>query len=343
MAAGVTSLSDLIVPSIFTPYVQNRSKELSALYASGAAVSSDFLNTFLAGPGLTINVPNFKDLDNDAENIADDNPATLSSPNKIGSLTEIAVRMNRNNSWSNMALNNLLTGADPMAAIGDRVANYWAKREQAAFIAMMTGIFAMNAAAPVNGSTHAQNDMVKDIKGASYVDGTTTINNKAMIDAFLTMGDAMEDLALICMHSIPYSVLQKANLIVFVPDLAGMPTIPTFLGRRVIVDDGMPASAGVYETWLFGAGAVLIGDVPPPDATEVSRVAAAGNGSGQDILHNRIQRCMHVPGHAYIGTAPAGGPSNLATANNLAAAGSWKRVYPERKQIPIARLITREA
>ena len=52
---------------------------------------------------------------------------------------------------------------------------------------------------------------------------------------------------------------------------------------------------------------------------------------------------MHPAGHAYAGTPANGGPSNAATANNLAAAASWNRVYPERKQIKIARLRTTEA
>ena len=51
---------------------------------------------------------------------------------------------------------------------------------------------------------------------------------------------------------------------------------------------------------------------------------------------------MHPTGNAYVGTPPAGGPSNAATTNNLAAAASWARVFSERKLIKIARLITRE-
>ena len=51
---------------------------------------------------------------------------------------------------------------------------------------------------------------------------------------------------------------------------------------------------------------------------------------------------MHPVGHAYVGTAPKGGPSNAATTNNLADAASWQRAFTERKQIKVARLITRE-
>jgi hypothetical protein len=119
--------------------------------------------------------------------------------------------------------------------------------------------------------------------------------------------------------------------------------IPTFLGREVVVDDGLPFSGSIYQTWLFGRGAVRYGTASPKVPTEVERDPGAGNGGGQEVLYNRVQWSIHPTGHAYTGTAPNGGPTNAATANNLAAAGSWNRVYPERKQIKIARLISREA
>jgi hypothetical protein len=80
----------------------------------------------------------------------------------------------------------------------------------------------------------------------------------------------------------------------------------------------------------------------PKVPTEVWRDPAAGNGSGQEVLHSRIELCLHPVGHAYVGTPANGGPSNAATTNNLAHQDSWKRVFPERKQIKIARLKTRE-
>lgn len=137
--------------------------------------------------------------------------------------------------------------------------------------------------------------------------------------------------------------MQKNNLIDFIPDANGVVNIPTFLGRIVIVDDGLPAAAGVYDTWLFGSGAIRLGTGTPKVPTEVDRKPDAGNGGGQEVLYNRHEWSIHPTGHAYSGTAPNGGPSNAATTNNLAAAASWARVFPERKQIKIARLISRES
>ncbi|AND74859.1 major head protein [Pseudomonas phage NP1] len=343
MASGVTRIADVVVPEIFSPYVQQMTQEKSRLIRSGAITLDAQLNSALAGGGLTFNEPSFKDLDNDAENVSTDDPATDSTPNKIGTATEIQVRLSRNNSWSSMDLSGDLAGADPMQAIANRVSDYWTRRQQAAFVATLNGVFADNAAAPT-GTEHVQNDMTHDVSGASFVDGVTNFSAEAFIDATATMGDSMEDLTMVMVHSIVYARMLKNNLIDFVSDSVNgnAVRIPTFLGREVIVDDGVPRSSGVFNTWLFGRGAVRGGMGSPKVPTEVDRKPAAGNGGGQDILFNRTEWIIHPVGHAYAGTPPNGGPSNASTTNNLAHADSWKRVFSERKQIRIARLITRE-
>lgn len=343
MASGVTRIADVVVPEIFSPYVQQMTQEKSRLIRSGAIVLDAQLNSALAGGGLTFNEPSFKDLDNDAENVSTDNPASDSTPNKIGTATEIQVRLSRNNSWSSMDLSGDLAGADPMQAIANRVSDYWTRRQQAAFVATLNGVFADNAAAPT-GTEHVQNDMTHDVSGASFVDGVTNFSAESFIDATATMGDSMEDLTMVMVHSIVYARMLKNNLIDFVSDSVNgnAVRIPTFLGREVIVDDGVPRSSGVFNTWLFGRGAVRGGMGSPKVPTEVDRRPSAGNGGGQDILFNRTEWIIHPVGHAYAGTPPTGGPSNASTTNNLAHADSWKRVFSERKQIRIARLITRE-
>lgn len=343
MASGVTRIADVVVPEIFSPYVQQMTQEKSRLIRSGAITLDAQLNSALAGGGLTFNEPSFKDLDNDAENVSTDDPATDSTPNKIGTATEIQVRLSRNNSWSSMDLSGDLAGADPMQAIANRVSDYWARRQQAAFVATLNGVFADNAAAPT-GTEHVQNDMSHDVSGAAFVDGVTNFSAEAFIDATATMGDSMEDLTLVMVHSIVYARMLKNNLIDFVSDSVNgnAVRIPTFLGREVVVDDGVPRSSGVFNTWLFGRGAVRGGMGSPKVPTEVDRKPAAGNGGGQDVLFNRTEWIIHPVGHAYAGTPPNGGPSNASTTNNLAHADSWKRVFSERKQIRIARLITRE-
>ena len=352
MAAGPTTrVSDVIVPEIFTPYTQNLTEEKSRLVQSGLITRSESLDNLLAGGGITFQVPSWKDLDNDADRISTDTSVPFNAadaslpagvarppdPNKIGTLKEIAVRLNRNNSWSSSDLAAVLAGSDPMQAIAGRVSAYWTRRLQAAFIATWNGVIADNVA-------NDSGDYINDVSGGSYSAGVTDFTAEAFLDTAVTMGDSMEDLTAVVVHSVVYNRMQKNNLIDFIPDARGEINIPTFLGREVIVDDGVPRTGNVYDTWLFGGGATQMGVGSPPVATEVDRKAGGGNGGGQDVLYSRVMWTLHPAGHAWTGTAGDGGPANTGTGDDdLDEAGSWNRVYPERKQIKFARLVTREA
>ncbi len=356
MAAGpATRVSDVIVPEVFTPYAQNLTEEKSRIIQSGLVTRSDAIDNLLAGGGITFQVPSWRDLDNDEDRVSTDTSVPFAAagndegtglpagqafppdPRKIQTLKEIAVRLNRNNSWSSTDLAAILAGEDPMERIADRVSAYWTRRLQAAFIATWNGVIADNVA-------NDSGDYVNDISGASFTDGVTNFSAEAFLDTALTMGDSMEDLTAVVVHSVVYNRMQKNNLIDFIPDSMGRVNIPTFLGREVIVDDGVPRNGSVYDTWLFGAGATQLGIGTPPVATEVDRKPGGGNGGGQDVLYSRVMWCIHPTGHAWTGTAGDGGPANTGTAaDDLDEAGSWNRVYPERKQIKFARLVTREA
>ena len=352
MAAGpATRVSDVIVPEVFTPYMQVLTEEKSRLVQSGLLSRSEALDTLLAGGGITFQVPSFRDLDNDADRISTDTsvpfadadaalPAGVArppNPLKIQTMKEIAVRLNRNNSWSSTDLAAILAGADPMEAIANRVAAYWTRRLQAAFIATWNGVIADNAA-------NDAGDYINNISGGGFVDGVTNFSAEAFLDTAQTMGDSQEDLVACAVHSVVYNRMQKNNLIDFIPDARGEINIPTFLGREVVVDDGLPRTGSVYDTWLFGTGSTQLGVGTPPVATEVERKPGGGNGGGQDVLYSRVMWTMHPAGHAWTGTAGDGGPANTGTAaDDLDEAASWNRVYPERKQIKFARLVTREA
>lgn len=360
-----TQISDVIVPQVFTPYTQQLTMEKTAIIQSGIAARDDFLDNLLAGGGLTFTVPSWQDIGDPAENVSSDDPNTSSTPNITQTSAEIAVRLSRNASWSTMRLATALAGSDPMQSIASRVSDYWVRRLQRAFVAVANGIFANNALADptlgrsgnvgLNAAYGKQNDLTHDISGGGFSAGVTNFSASAFIDTATLLGDAAEDVTAVFMHSVVYSTAQKNNLIDFIPDSEGKVNIPTFLGRRVIVDDGMPnpagdasngaqTAAGIYHTWLVGPASFRLGVGTPVVPTEVFRFPDRGNGAGSDILYNRVEWSIHPVGHAYVGTpAQQGGPTNAATSNNLAHSNSWVRVFPERKQIKLARLITRES
>ncbi len=361
MANVSTTIADVIVPAIFTPYTQQLTMEKSAIIQSGNAARDVVRDNLLAGGGLTFTVPSWQVIGDPAEYVSSDDPNYDSTPNTTQTSGEVAVRLSRNASWSTMRLATALAGADPMQSIASRVSDYWVRRLQRAFVAVAMGVFTTNAATNAGATSGGyglkaqygtQNDLTHDISSSAYSAGVTDFNAESFIDTCTLLGDAAEDVTAVFMHSIVYSKAQKNNLIDFIPDAEGHINIPVFLGRRVIVDDGMPSpagdagnltnlSSGIYHTWLVGPASFRLGVGTPVVPTEVFRYPSRGNGAGSDVLFNRVEWTIHPVGHAWVGSSPAyeGGPTNV----QLATAGSFVRVFPERKQIKLARLITRES
>lgn len=347
MALGIVEIADVVVPEVFTPYIQQLTEEKARIIQSGVAGRAPILDLSMAGGGQTYNVPSFADLDADDTNGPDRISGTVPSnltdttnstagviapePQGIATATEVAVRLDRNNSWSSMDLNAALAGADPMSAIADRVSYYWTRRLQRAFVETMVGVFADNTA-------NDSGDYSNDITGA-FAEGVTTFSAEAAIDALDTAGDSSTMFTTVMMHSVVYNRAKKNNLIDVIKDSENNVQFEMFQGLRVVVDDGMPVATQDYDTWFFGAGAIQMGMASQKNGTEVDRLPGGGNGAGQEVLYNRPSWTIHPVGHAYTGAVTTGGPSNAT----LALAASWDRVYSERKQIAVARLVTTEA
>lgn len=339
-----TRISDVVVPQQFAPYTQQLTKENSRIIQSGAMVDDAMLNSVLTGGGLTFTEPSFRDLASTAANVSSDDPSSLATPEKITASSEVQIRISRNQHWSSMDMAAALAGTDPADAIARLVAGYWTRQHQAAFVAAMRGVLLHNATVPGGSDTHTQNDMIYNVAGSGFVDGVTNFSSEAFLDAAVTMGDAMEDLTMVMMHSVVYNRALKNNLIDFVSDSANplATRIATFLGREVVVSDALPSSSGVFDTWLFARGAFRSGMGFPKVPVATDRNELAGNGSGMETLTNRVEWIIHPRGYAFIGAPGNGGPSNGTGSNQLQNAGSWRRVFLERKQIGMACLKTRE-
>lgn len=364
MATGpLTQVADLIIPERFTAYTQQTTERKSRLIQSGALVRNPLLDGFLAtGGALTFNMPSMKPLDNDADNVSTDNVAdalawtalsgtavggnypTLNDaiPKKTGASQEVAVRLSRNQAWSEAQLAVALAGVDPIEAIQSQAGSYQNERLQAAVIATLGGVFKDNVAA---NSGDYQFD-ASALNGGVYAEGVTTFTAENLNAALLTSGDSMDKYTMMMVHSVVYNRIKNTDLIDFIRDSDNIPVGKSWQGLELIVDDSLPVTGGnVYETWLFGPGALQLGIGSPQNspAAEIERYALAGNGGGQSLLVNRWEWAIHPVGHAYTGSAPSGGPGNGTGANDLNNSGSWARRWPERKQIKIARLLTKES
>lgn len=300
----VTQLTDVIVPEIFAKYVIERSAELSAVFQSGIISRDPLIEAQLAGGGHFINMPFWKDLDGDDEVLDDTQDIT---PAKHDTEQDIAVRIARAKAWQATDLAADLAGSDPFMALGDRVAVYWNRKKNTALINSLTGAF---GAASMAGLVH-------DISGESGA--AATIMGETFVDAQQKLGDAKSRLTGVMMHSATEAQLVKNDLIEYEMDSDGKTRIAYFMGKRVIIDDSLPVTTGVYTTYLFGEGALGYGEVAPKVPVEFDR-DSLGNG-GQDILVTRTHYVMHPRGVKWGVTTTLPANSDLATGTN------WVRVY----------------
>lgn len=304
---AVTKIADVIVPEIFTPYVIERTAEKSKLLQSGIAVVNPKLNELVTAGGVTMQMPFWKDLQGDDEVLDDSTPLT---PNKIGASKDIAALLLRGNAWGANDLAGALAGDDPMNAIVDLVADYWARKEQKTLLSVLKGVFAS-----ADMSDHILDQSTKGIAGG------------VILDAKQLLGDAADQLEAVAMHSAVYTELQKQNLIEYVSSTgpSGSPIqIPTYLGYNVVVDDGMPKEGDVYTTYLFARGAIGRGEGTPVSmvSTETDRDSLAG----EDYLINRRAFVLHPFGIKWKGNPAGSTPSN----DELAVGTNWERVYESK-------------
>lgn len=307
-----TKISDIIVPEVFNPYVVQRTAELSKLVQSGIIVPDPELDKLATSGGKLINMPYFKDLDGDDEVLSDDSALTV---NSIKSGKDVAALLMRGKAWGVNDLAKALSGADPMKAIGDLVAGYWARMKQKTLIATLKGVFAAAS-------------MAANVYDISALEGDTAkISGKEFIVAKNKLGDNSEKLTAVAMHSATFTALEQQNLIQYLPNSEGVVEFPTYMGKRVIVDDGCPVETDVYTTYLFGQGAIGEGNGQAPVPTETDRDSLAG----EDILINRQHFILHPRGVKFTNASVTGdSPSNA----ELATKENWERVY-DPKQIRI--------
>ncbi|MGX7025867.1 major capsid protein [Vagococcus hydrophili] len=312
-ASDKTKISDVIVPEVFNAYVIERTAELSAFYQSGVVVNNPELDKLALSGGRIINMPYWEDLTGDDEVLSDTDPL---STDKIVAGQDAAVLLMRGKAWKSNDLAKALSGDDPMRAIGDLVAAYWARRQQVTLISTLKGVFA-TAGTKMATNTH-------DVSALTGNEAAFT--GESFLDASYKLGDAEERLTAISIHSMVYASLRKQNLIEYMLD-SNNQKIPLYMGKRVIVDDGMPKDGDVFTSYIFGAGAVGLGNGAAPVPTETDRDKLAGD----DILINRQHFLLHPRGVKFTDKSVAGSsPTNA----ELGSGTNWERVY-EPKNVRI--------
>lgn len=309
-----TTLQDIINPTpFFTDYVVNRTEELSAIFQSGILTRDSQFDQLASEPAQVHNMPFFNDLTGDSEDIIEGQDLTA---DKITSNQDTSTTIRRAKMWSSTDLAAQLSGTDPMKAIGDLTAGFWARDHQKELLNILDGVFS---------STSMTGHVLNITDG---VGKAANFSGEAFIDAMQLMGDARNSLTAVVMHSATRSYLDKLNLIQTIRQSDAV-SFDTYMGRRVIVDDGCPVDTDKYTTYLFGEGAIAYGVGNPVGLKQAAVDRDEKKGSGIDYLIMRKAFILHPRGVAWQNKTRAHVES--VSRDELKDSKNWKRVYDPKK------------
>ena len=331
-----TLRSDIIVPEIFSAYVDEAVTTRSTFLQSGVIQPLEILN---AGEGGDyVNVPSWTaNLSGDAEVLSD---STSLTPGKITAEKQICPVLHRGRMWEVRTLAALAAGDDPVAAIGRKVADYISHQQQKDVFSILKGVFG-----PLTSNTTG---VLKGLAIDSNATATVLSPGK-VAEARAALGDQGEKLGVIAMHSKVYYDLVERRAIDYVtaaearqtadasmPDAFGGSVagafgevnVPTYMGMRVIVSDDVNSNGTEYASYLFTPGALASGSQMGL-VTETDRDIAALSDAISVHWHN----LYHPLGLSYT----AGGVN--PTRATLETVTNWTQVY-ETKNIGIVSIVS---
>lgn len=319
---SITRIQDVIQPEIFTPYTIQRTMELSNLIQSGIAENDSQFDVLAGGANTIINMPFWDDLTGEPE-VMEDTGETI--PGKITANKDVARKMAWVKSYGANALSGMLSGDDPMRAIADLFAAYWARQYQQMLLSVLDGVFA------ASNMTEKVHDITAETGDKALINGHT------FIDATQKMGDAKDLLTGVMMHSAVEAYLAKLQLIEYEETKDKGIRIPYFMNKRVIVDDAMTfdTQTGAAVTYLFGQGAIAWGNGSHPDILQTEVVRHGMSLAGEDVLVNRRLTILHPRGVKWTEDTVTGTFPNFTELEN---GDNWSRVY-EPKAIRVVKFM----
>ena len=316
---AVTQIADLIIPEVYNPYFDKLTERLDAFVQSG--VVGGLPNISFPDGGDTVQVPFLNDLSGDSE-VLDDNGALTPAKRTAGKMR--ARCQFRGKAWAANELAAALAGRDPLDNIATLDVKYWIGERQKMLLKSLEGFFTTAAAANVL-------DITAETGAAAVIDGSS------FVDATQKLGDHKGMLSLVAMHSATEAVLAKADLIDYIEVSEQSDRIPTFMNKRVIVDDNLPVDTGEYTTYIFGPNSVgyTPGNPPSITRTETDRDSLRGD----DFFIRREAFIMHPMGADWTESSVAGAaPTNA----ELATAANWA-LYENQKKVNIVQFKHRVA
>jgi hypothetical protein len=327
-----TLLGNVYVPLHFMQEIQQITAVKSALWRSGIIVGDAALAGKARQGGRLVEMPYWDDLTGNSEPI---NSGTTLTVNNITSDKMQAYIAERGKAWGAETIAGILAQGDPMAAIQNRVADWWIRDNQDTLISTLKGMFGAASMSGLLSAIHHTSG------GAGSYDESNTFNANTAILAAQLLGDSKDNLTAYVMHSAVEASLAMDDLIETIPASESRPRVRLFQGKPVIMDDRCPTSTvdgdTVYTTYLFGYGAFAyeedMSDRNVPGIANGSWYFEEGRVSLQDLSHliTRKRYLLHPFGMKWTDSDSDTSPTNA----QLETAANWQRKY-EVKNMRIA-------
>lgn len=329
---ATTKISDLFVPELATSYTAQSSLAKNAFFLSGVAFVDPRVTPLMDASqgGQLISMPYFNALEDGGYNIGNDDNTQKSTPDKIDTGYETAVKTFMNKSYSVMDLAALAIAGDPMTAINAGIQKYWTNVSEARVIAATSGIIADSIA-------NHDSDLLYDVStqtGTGAAADAAYLSASVMNTAAGYLGESLTDIKVVCVHPAVFTNLRNLNIIKTMQEGATRTLFQTYEDYFIIVDKNMPVEdvgggKFAYYTYMYGSNAVTYQYGNPGVEYEIWRDPASGNGAGEEVLFTR--RCDLVLPRGYQTTA-VGGKAGLSEAT-LATASTWTRAWADRERI----------
>lgn len=317
-------IQDIFVRELWTEDFLEKNDEIINITNSGLFVKDPDLDAKVNSNdvGSIIEVPYFKEPEYIEPAIMDDSDDNI-VPTGISNDKYFAMIGFYAKAWAEKDIvKTINSGSDPLALLTKLVGRYWATDIQVRALKIIEAIAADSIA-------NHNSDLVNVIGTDAAGDPTDSelINASAVIDATSIVGDKLDDYAFAIMHSKVYNDLRKQQAIENTKLSSGV-EVPTYLGKRVIVNDRMPVTSGtnrkIYTTMFAKRGSLAYSNKSELglQPAEVVRDGKTGKGAGETSLITRRGMLIHPNGYEIVKGNVAGLSPSLA---ELGDAVTWNR------------------
>lgn len=339
------SIADLWTPAVWIEELKERQATFPSLFNSGVLSRSDLFDALASGPGTSVNIPFFKDITDQADEIQVENTGpTTDNGQPSGQM--VAAPCNRVTKNSATALAAAVSGADPVASITSQMTERRLKQRQKTLVSILRGICgtagAANAAAPlsavrVGGTTAEPFD-----ESGNDATASQKVSPDMFIDAKSLLSELADDLVrgLFWVHPNIKAALEKLDAANF---KTGKPSdlpfdITTYRGVPIFTSESLvragTTNGFVYDSYLITRGTFAYGEKGQMgDSIDVASLQFdQDKDKNNEVIYDRTRFILHPNGLKWVG-APAGqSPTNA----ELQTIANWNLVYQTANRCGVA-------